>query len=239
IAGLTKILLQMRHRQIVPSLHSQTLNTKINFVASPFRVVQSLEPWESAADHPRRAGLSAFGAGGSNAHVLIEEAPALAAAGLRSGEPRLFVLSADSEARLSRYVERMVRFLGQAVREPQTAPDFDSLAFSSLVGRDAMTERLAVVASSLGDLLSQLEQYQRDGAAKQLFRGRIAGGSERLDTILDGKQLDELITGLVQERQLLRLGRLWTTMLDVNWPQFAPVLFTDSGAAGAVRRVSF
>ncbi|NUA42751.1 Polyketide synthase PksL [Dickeya solani] len=240
IAGLTKILLQMRHRKIVPSLHSQTLNGKINFTASPFRVVQALEAWESAADHPRRAGLSAFGAGGSNAHVLIEDAPQddaskLASAAAHRGEPRLFVLSADSEERLSLYVARMVNFLSQAVHEPQTAPGFDSLAFSSLVGRDAMAERLAVVASSLGDLLSQLEQYRQDGAAKQLFRGRVAGSSERLDTILEGRQLDELVTGLVQERQLLRLGRLWTTMLDVNWQQVAPLLFADH----AVRRVSF
>ncbi|QYM91631.1 SDR family NAD(P)-dependent oxidoreductase [Dickeya zeae] len=244
IAGLTKILLQLRHRQIVPSLHSRTLNEKINFAASPFRVVQSLEPWDAAIDHPRRAGLSAFGAGGSNAHVLIEEAPTRAPAYLQPGEPRLFVLSADSDARLALYVERMVHFLRQAVREPHTAPDFDSLAFSSLVGRDAMTERLAVVASSLDDLLNQLEQYQREGAAKQLFRGHIAGGGERLDTILEGKQLDELLTTLVQERQLLRLGRLWTTMLDVNWQQFAPSLFTSKGmttstTAGSVRRVSF
>ncbi|MEI7253666.1 SDR family NAD(P)-dependent oxidoreductase [Dickeya dadantii] len=244
IAGLTKILLQMRHRKLVPSLHSQTLNGKINFAASPFRVVQALEAWESAADHPRRAGLSAFGAGGSNAHVLIEEAPQedaskLASTAAHRGEPRLFVLSADSEERLSLYVARMVSFLRQALYEPQTAPGFDSLAFSSLVGRDAMTERLAVVASSLGDLLSQLEQYRQDGAAKQRFRGRVAGGGERLDTILEGKQLDELVAGLVQERQLLRLGRLWTAMLDVNWQQFAPLLFADHGASGAVRRVSF
>lgn len=186
--------------------------------------------------------------------MLIEEAPTRAPAYLQPGEPRLFVLSADSDARLALYVERMVHFLRQAVREPHTAPDFDSLAFSSLVGRDAMTERLAVVASSLDDLLNQLEQYQREGAAKQLFRGHIAGGGERLDTILEGKQLDELITSLVQERQLLRLGRLWTTMLDVNWQQFAPSLFTTKGmttsgsttsgsttstTAGSVRRVSF
>ncbi|WP_238553333.1 SDR family NAD(P)-dependent oxidoreductase [Dickeya sp. DW 0440] len=237
IAGLTKILLQLRHRKIVPSLHSHTLNDKINFAASPFRVVQALEAWEPAADHPRRAGLSAFGAGGSNAHVLIEEAPALAAGRKQAGEPRLFVLSADSDARLTQYVGRMVDFLRQALREPQTAPDFDSLAFSSLVGRDAMTERLAVVANSLGDLLSQLEHYPHDGTAKSLFRGRIAASSERLDTILDRKQLDALLATLVQERQLLRLAHLWSTMLEVNWQQVAPSLFADHD--GGVRRVSF
>lgn len=239
IAGLTKVLLQMRHRKMVPSLHSATFNSKINFEASPFRVVRALEDWNTTPGNTRRAGLSAFGAGGSNAHVLIEEAPALAPIAAPSGEPRLFVLSADSEERLALYVERMITFLGKVTREPATAPRFDSLAFSSLIGRDAMTERLAIVANSLGDLLGQLEQYRHEGSANQLFRGRIVGSNDRLDTILDSKQLDELVTGLVQERQLSRLARLWTTTLDVNWELHAKALFASNTAAGAVRRVSF
>ena len=236
IAGLTKILLQMRHRKLVPSLHSQALNSKINFNVSPFRVVQALENWEAVPGNARRAGLSAFGAGGSNASVLIEEAPQLTAMTLPAGEPRLFVLSADTEQRLSLYVERMIAFLANAVNTPESAPNFDSLAFSSLIGRDAMSERLAVVASSLGDLLGKLEQYRDEESAKQLFRGRIAGSNDRLDTILDSQQLDELVNGLVNDRQLVRLGRLWTTTLDVNWQQFAGSLFAGQAS---VRRVSF
>ncbi|QII39187.1 SDR family NAD(P)-dependent oxidoreductase [Rouxiella badensis] len=239
IAGLTKILLQMRHRQFVPSLHSQTLNSRINFETSTFRVVQSLEDWASAPGTPRRAGLSAFGAGGSNASVLIEEAPTLSANALPTGESYLWVLSADSETRLSRYVEHMIVFLDKAVNTPETAPSLASLAFSSLIGREAMTERLAVVASSLGDLLGKLEQYRDEGSAQQLFRGRIAGSQDRLDTILDGTQLNELVSGLVQQRQLVRLGRLWTTTLDVNWQQFARPLCDNPETAGSVRRVSF
>jgi len=77
IAGLTKVLLQMRHRQIVPSLHSERLNPHIDFDKSPFVVNQSLRDWDAPVVDgrvlPRIAGISSFGAGGSNAHMLIEE----------------------------------------------------------------------------------------------------------------------------------------------------------------------
>ncbi|QUW65347.1 polyketide synthase [Pseudomonas synxantha] len=77
IAGLTKVLLQLKHRQLVPSLHSTQLNRNIDFAGSPFHVQQTLEPWlpKGAADavQPRRAGISSFGAGGSNAHLVVEE----------------------------------------------------------------------------------------------------------------------------------------------------------------------
>ena len=77
IAGVTKVLLQMKHGAIVPSLHSRKLNPHINFGATPFVVVQTLRAWEppvvDGQPRPRIAGISSFGAGGSNAHVLIEE----------------------------------------------------------------------------------------------------------------------------------------------------------------------
>ncbi|WP_205297256.1 SDR family NAD(P)-dependent oxidoreductase [Candidatus Pantoea multigeneris] len=239
IAGLTKILLQMRHRQFVPSLHAQTLNSRINFETSTFRVVQSPEAWHAKPGSPRRAGLSAFGAGGSNASVLIEEAPTLSVTAPVIGGSCLWVLSADSETRLSAYVERMITFLTQAVASPETSPVLADLAFSSLIGREAMAERLAVVASSPADLLGKLEQYRDEGSARQVFRGRIAGSNDRLDAILDPEQLETLVTGLVQERQLVRLGRLWTTTLDVNWEHFARPLCEPAASAGGPRRVSF
>ena len=62
----------MRHRQLVPSLHSARLNPYIDFAASPFTVQQELQPWEPGP-HPRRAGISSFGAGGANAHLVVEE----------------------------------------------------------------------------------------------------------------------------------------------------------------------
>ncbi|MGO4760620.1 polyketide synthase, partial [Streptomyces sp. 2MCAF27] len=77
IAGVTKVLLQMRHGELVPSLHSATLNPHIDFADTPLRVQRQLEPWRrpeveidgERRTAPRIAGVSGFGAGGSNVHV--------------------------------------------------------------------------------------------------------------------------------------------------------------------------
>ena len=73
IGGLTKVLLQLKHKQLVPSLHSSILNPSIDFEKTPFKVQQELTDWESSNDQPRLAGISSFGAGGTNAHVVVEE----------------------------------------------------------------------------------------------------------------------------------------------------------------------
>ncbi|OEV10278.1 peptide synthetase, partial [Streptomyces nanshensis] len=82
IAGVTKVLLQMRHGELVPSLHSGTLNPHIDFDGTPLRVQQHTEPWrrptvrdETGAPRelPRIAGVSGFGAGGANVHVVLAE----------------------------------------------------------------------------------------------------------------------------------------------------------------------
>ena len=81
IAGVTKVLLQLKNRQIAPSLHSKVLNPNIDFINTPFIVQQELTEWERPVvtidgvtkEYPRIAGISSFGAGGSNAHIVIEE----------------------------------------------------------------------------------------------------------------------------------------------------------------------
>ena len=74
---MTKVLLQLKHRQLVPSLHSKTLNPNIDFGSTPFVVQQELAEWKrpvvDGKEYPRIAGVSSFGAGGSNAHVVVEE----------------------------------------------------------------------------------------------------------------------------------------------------------------------
>src|SRR6185503_6794791 len=77
IAGLTKVLLQMQHRQLAPSLHAEQLNPHIDFAKSAFVLNRELRAWErpvvDGRTLPRIAGISSFGAGGSNAHVIVEE----------------------------------------------------------------------------------------------------------------------------------------------------------------------
>jgi acyl transferase domain-containing protein len=72
VAGLIKASLALHHRQLPATLHFKRPNPLIDFADSPFTVVDSLRPWQS--DGPRRAGVSAFGVGGGNAHIVLEEA---------------------------------------------------------------------------------------------------------------------------------------------------------------------
>ncbi|MGL4204015.1 MAG: SDR family NAD(P)-dependent oxidoreductase, partial [Enterobacter roggenkampii] len=121
IAAVTKVLLQFKHRALVPSLHAQDLNPNIDFSAVPFRVQRALAHWERPAivengvrkTFPRRAGVSAFGAGGSNAHVILEEyvaAEGRGAGGQNEG-PYLILLSARDEERLREYAARLLAFI--------------------------------------------------------------------------------------------------------------------------------
>src|SRR5947209_6639187 len=73
IAAITKALLQIKYKQLVPSLHADPLNPNINFENSPFYVQTQLAEWKHTAAHSRRVGVSSFGAGGSNAHLILEE----------------------------------------------------------------------------------------------------------------------------------------------------------------------
>ncbi|UUZ86836.1 polyketide synthase [Paenibacillus sp. P26] len=112
IAGLTKVLLQLKYKQLVPSLHSSVLNPNIDFADTPFVVQQELAEWKrpiletngEIKEYPRIAGISSFGAGGSNAHLVIEEYiprdSDVPAAVVNAQNPAIIVLSAKNEIQL-------------------------------------------------------------------------------------------------------------------------------------------
>jgi len=238
IAGLTKILMQFRYGAIAPSLHSATLNPNIDFARGPFRVVQREEAWlAQAGRRPRRAGLSSFGAGGSNAHCLIEDyaRPLPARNGAR---PALFVLSADNDERLARYVDRVIAFLERG-GDPDVGLDIADLAYSSQIGRESMSERLAVVAMSVDDLLSALRKY-RDGASdERVVRGSPREKGEKLEAIVDESEKDALIRKLIDTGRLPQLARAWASMLDIDWARFADALYPSAAYPSRPRRMPF
>lgn len=231
IAGLTKILLQFRHDAIAPSLHASPANPNIDFAQAPFRVVQQQEPWIAIGSRsPRRAGLSSFGAGGANAHCLIEDHPRTLPAAA-DGRPVLFVLSADGEERLMRYVDRMIAFLERG-GDPDVGLDLRSLAYSSQIGREAMDERLAVVATSVADLLDALRACRAGSSAEGVLRGSPRRQGEKLEAIVGEGERDAIIRGLIAGGRLPQLARAWVSMLDVDWARYVDLLYplADGGA---------
>ncbi|MBO7942859.1 hypothetical protein JTP77_044170, partial [Streptomyces sp. S9] len=111
IAALSKVLLQLRHAQLAPSLHAQPANPHIDFAASAFRVQTELGEWPRPAAHPRRAGISSFGAGGANAFLVVQEYPHAAAPepATPASAPALWVLSTRRADRLAEYARRLAQ----------------------------------------------------------------------------------------------------------------------------------
>ncbi len=108
MAGLIKTVLALQHRQIPASLNYSRPNPEIDFAATPFFVNTRLSEWES--DEPRRAGIMSTGMGGTNAHVVLEEAP-VSTPDAVADEPSLLVLSARTETALADSAGRLRAFL--------------------------------------------------------------------------------------------------------------------------------
>lgn len=237
IAGLTKILLQFRHRTIAPSLHAATLNPNIDFARTPFRVVQAAEAWQPGDGRTtRRAGLSSFGAGGANAHCLIEDHPRPAPVPA-PGTPELFVLSADTDQRLDLYIDRVIDFLGRG-GDPDVGLDLRALAWSSQVGREAMDARIAVVAESIDALHTALRAHRAGEQPAQVFRSVRRKQAERLEAIVEDSEKDALIRSMIGSRRLPQLARAWVSMLDIDWARYRDALY-PAGIGGVPLRMPF
>ena len=139
IAGLIKTVQALRHREIPPSLHCDEPNPAIDWAGGPFFVNTTLRAWEAPADRPRRAAVSSFGVGGTNAHLILEEAPA-PLLGQTSQPWQLLTMSARSEAALSESTAALADHLAQ-----EQDGDLADVAFTLQVGRHAFAERRIAV----------------------------------------------------------------------------------------------
>ncbi|KAF1007425.1 MAG: Polyketide synthase PksL [Luteibacter sp.] len=213
IAGLTKVLLQMRHRQVVPSLHSSRLNPHIDFDAGPFTVNQTLRAWESPVVDgrrgPRVAGLSSFGAGGSNAHMVVEDYEA-SAVQLPEG-PVVVVLSGRTEAALRGRAEDLLGYLSG------DAGALASVAYTLQVGREAMNERLAVVASNAEELVSALRGYLAGEDREGLYVGQAQEHRESVAWFAEDAELREAVSRWATTGRLERVAQAWVRGVEIPW----------------------
>jgi acyl transferase domain-containing protein/acyl carrier protein len=168
IAGLIKTVLALEHKEIPPSLHFERPNPQIDFAGSPFFVNGQLRPW-AAEDGPRRAGVSSFGIGGTNAHVIVEEAPAPAETDPPARAWQLLVLSAKTESARESATARLAGHLRSEAGQAQALAD---VAFTLQAGRRALPWRRAVVC--------RLDRNNEDDAAAALAdRDRLLDGVPR------------------------------------------------------------
>ncbi|WP_261627236.1 type I polyketide synthase, partial [Pseudoalteromonas holothuriae] len=221
IAGVTKVLLQMKHETLVPSLHSSVTNKKIDFANSQFEVQQVKTKWHRPTiDHngqqmevPLRASVSSFGAGGTNAYLLIEEAPRQTSryrdeSGV-STPLQICILSSRTWVQLQQ--------TAQALSKAILAYDADLLSdilYTLQVGREAMDVRVAIPVTSLQDMSRKLAQYSAGSLPdEQYLSGQVTNRLSR-----NGATYKKIENALkVADVELLSI--LWVEGTDVDWQQ--------------------
>jgi acyl transferase domain-containing protein len=152
VTGLIKTTLAMEHGLLPPTLHFREANPQIDMANSPFRVNAELTEWKRRPGLPRRAGVSAFGIGGTNVHVVLEEAPA-PTPGSPGREQHVLPLSARTEAA----ADARARDLADHLEQHPDA-DLADVAYTLQVGRKPFEHRRCVIASSVQDAVRTLRE---------------------------------------------------------------------------------
>ncbi len=160
VAGLIKVVQALRHEMLPPSLHFESPNPACAFETSPFFVNDRLREWPRSSS-PRRAGVSSLGVGGTNAHVILEEAPVLPATP-PDDSWELLVFSGKTVTSAERNAERLAAHL-------EEHPDLHlgNVAYTYQVGREPFGHRRAVACRDGADAISAI----RDGGAKRIATG--------------------------------------------------------------------
>ena len=151
VTGIIKTVLSLKHKALPPTLHFKEPNPAIDFENTPFYVNDKLSDWSGPT--PRRAGVSSFGIGGTNAHIILEEAPSLEPSG-PSRPWQLLALSTKTESALESAANNLAEHFRQ--RADLNCAD---VAYTLLTGRKVFKHRQAIVCKDLQDAIGALESH--------------------------------------------------------------------------------
>ncbi len=194
-AGLIKTILSLKNRELAPTLHYTAPNAKIQLEGSPFYVSAKLKPW-TTANGPRRAGVSSFGVGGTNAHVVLEEAPERGPAA-PSRAQQLLLLSARTQTALETATDALARHLEEHPEE-----SLADVAFTLATTRKRFPFRRALSCRTTQDAARALAK--RDGAS--LLQGQAPEEPRPVAFVFSGlgDQYVNMGLGLYQSEPVFR-----------------------------------
>lgn len=225
VAGVIKVLLQMKYRQIVPSLHSRVLNPNIDFAVTPFIVNQELHDWErpvvGGKVQPLRAGVSSFGAGGLNAHIVIEEYKSeklkRSYITVNTQKPAIIVLSARTREQLTQQVKHLLEAL---IAQKLCEDDLADIAYTLQVGREAMEERMAFIVLSIKELEEKLKEFLEGKTdISNLYLGQVKRNNDSVTMFTTDEDLKEAVSKWIKKSKYEKLLNLWVKGLSINWDE--------------------
>ncbi|MGP3976838.1 amino acid adenylation domain-containing protein [Streptomyces sp. 8N114] len=225
VAQLTKVALQLRHRELVPLTEAGEPNPRLGLDGSPLTLCERLAPWERRRDAggrstAHRALINSVAVGGSHVSLVVEAPPESTARPQPQADarPQLVVMSAAGRSRLLTAVRRLDEYLGHS-GEMSLA----DVAYTLQLGREAMPERLAVVAGDVDGLRDSLARFLAGADDSTVHTGNAAdGGAGPLLAVLDGAPGEAFLSALVADRDLERLAELWVNGARIPWSKLHP-----------------
>jgi PfaD family protein len=221
IAGVIKILLCMKHKKLVPSIHYKTTNEHIDIENSPFYVNTQYQDWE--VDNSRVAAISSFGFSGTNVHLVLEEGP-------KCGSPKnaidasnssknlsnkvAILLSAKSMEQLHTHAENLKYFV-----ETNRDTDLRRMAYTLQIGRDSFEYRVALVVESIEQLISSLGNFLETHADIRYHVTDKSYNNKHIETFKTDDDSAELLKKWLLKGKLDALSELWVNDLDVDWKE--------------------
>ncbi|WP_193196930.1 type I polyketide synthase [Nostoc sp. MG11] len=206
MASLIKVVLSLKHQEIPAHLHLKNLNPRISLTGTPISIPTECQPWP-VDTAPRRAGISAFGFGGTNSHLILEEAPVLPTAISDNKRPvHLLTLSAKSEKALRELATRYETYL-----QSHTEAALEDVCFTANAGRSHFPYRLAVVTQSTTQLREQLSAFiaGREAVGLASSQGQTPK-SRKIAFLFSGQNSEYVNIG----RQLYRTQLVFRRTLD-------------------------
>lgn len=236
IAGVIKAVLSLQHQQIPPNLHFSTLNPHIELGDAPLVIPVENMPWPAMDEIRRVAGVSSFGLSGTNAHIVLEEAPErtdtidvatdapsrplhlLALSG--RGEPAVRALAGQYESHLASTTER-----------------FEDICYSANTGRSQLNQRLAVVAKDNAESIQKLRAFQSGEEADGIYQGRMPSSTMPEVTFLftgHGSTYARMGQSLYESQPIFRevIERCDAALQNILGQRLIPMLYPPAGSDG-------
>lgn len=197
ILGLIKVVLSLQNQEIPAHLHFETPNPKVNWEDLPIQIPTQNQVWPKG-DRPRYGGVSSFGFGGTNAHIIVGEAPQITSSSQSNPANNRPPLQASSSSEkqpwnlltLSAKSPAALKALAQTYRtrlEQQPLPSLEDICYTAHIGRSHFSHRLGIMATSSADLYQKLDQYLAEETVPQSWQGHPTGKSPKVAFLFTGQ----------------------------------------------------
>ncbi len=214
IASLIKTILALQNESIPANLHLTTPNQHINWQDLPFKLPDRAIPWQKT-DRSRIAGVSTFGFSGTNAHIIVSEAPEIEIEEAIQRPLHIFTLSAKNDRALRQLATDYVRYL-------QLNPDLSigDICFTVNKGRTQFNHRIALIVSSSAELCNKLTQFIDRETVEGLWQGKITNKNNLIDR--DQSPVIDLNSTNDWQQIFAELAEHYINGIDIDWLSIDP-----------------